>query len=90
MTVEPPGAAGAPWGDDERWPALLKRIDQVAGDLLVEVEFERRVWRSHQPQLRQDPDLKVRGERSFDRVARHLQRAAEDARRGLEELEAEE
>jgi hypothetical protein len=40
-----------PWDDEERWPALLRRIERVASELLVEVERERRIWRSHQPQL---------------------------------------
>jgi hypothetical protein len=74
-----------PWDDEERWPALLKRIESVAGGLLVEVERERRIWRAHQPALRRDPCLKLPGERHFNRVARHLERVRDDAQWALED-----
>jgi hypothetical protein len=59
------------------------------GALLADVEFERRIWRSHQPQLRREPDRKLPGELNYLRVANDLRRAVEDARRGLEDLEAD-
>jgi hypothetical protein len=72
-----------PWDDEERWPALLRRIEHVAGELLVEVERERRIWRAHQPRLRRDPDLQLPAELHFRRVARHLERVREDAQDAL-------
>jgi hypothetical protein len=73
-----------PWDDEERMPALLRRIEGVAGQLLEDLERERRVWRSRQPALRHDPDTRLPAERGFDRVAENLRRVQYDARAALE------
>jgi hypothetical protein len=75
-----PSVPDLPWDDEKRWPALLRRIESVAGELLAEVEQERRLWRIHQQVLRADPDATSQADRNFLRVSRHLEHVIDAAR----------
>lgn len=73
-----------PWEDEKRWPELLGRIERVAGELLAEVEQERRLWHTHQRALRADPDATSQADRNFLRLSRHLKQVIEAARSARE------
>jgi hypothetical protein len=76
-----------PWDDEERLPAMFRRIEQQAGELCLALEREYHIWRAHQPALRREVPLGPAKEQwPGQRVLRHLRVVQEDAQDALEDL----
>jgi NTP pyrophosphatase (non-canonical NTP hydrolase) len=76
-----------PWDDEERLPAMLRRVEQEAGELCGALEREYHIWRAHQPALRRAvPRGPARERWPGRRVLRHLRGVQEDAQEALEDL----